>query len=796
MTFRVSNITLQNEPIIPYDFSGLNATGSLAQGFNTCMNYFFYGFSIYVAGKESTILNMSLRENSPGGPTIVQKTVISPTVDQWYYITLDTPIFLPIGHYYIQVSKGDAGKDPWMRTNDGLTTSDCYFFSGNWQPQFWNLTLNIHVKCVVDPESVNLRVFNDAVNQKVINSGNGAGWANITVSISGTSLHFSIANSSPIEYSYSGALIAYRTSKSINAVTLKAGFANWTLKVFSQEGQTWLNVPDYQGNITGFQADYSDIQAFAGVNVVGYSRPDPSILSFSSVIDTITFKSPNKIQGIEIPEEVCSDQVIDLNISTAIPGNLIVKIYSETSIIYENYTFANGITTFRWYVSVTLPAGKYWFNATFFDYNNQVGFIQQNLTLLRVAYIITENISIYALETLRLNYRLFDRYSGTYLDGANVSYALKDQSGILQDCDIGNYTGEIDLEEYALRPGLYMLYLHANKTGYTPLCLFVSLEIQHRPVDLDIFFPGKNLHPGDGFSFSATVRDRLTGSNLLRPTDVIIKIFPTGGNPELDAIVISSIETIASLEFSGFIVPSSAPIGTYDVLIQIESDFYSGEFTLSKGLVIEPSFSWGIISLLIVGICTVVTTAYIRNSRKKSRRLVESTNLLRGEVFSNVIFYKFAKQGPDVIFSEHSLQEPLRTSTGAYFYTTIGQGSQYRTGLFGPLPFGLEDSHEVALIYATKIVDTSVIDPRLNRQNYFLIALITLPENIPSIDRVNLENQLESITKKIPDLSFLKKEDLLDIVSQIRTPCERIYIKLLKRDSFLNLNDREEAKSK
>ncbi|HMF30324.1 MAG TPA: hypothetical protein VKK79_02850 [Candidatus Lokiarchaeia archaeon] len=136
---------------------------------------------------------------------------------------------------------------------------------------------------------------------------------------------------------------------------------------------------------------------------------------------------------------------------------------------------------------------------------------------------------------------------------------------------------------------------------------------------------------------------------------------------------------------------------------------------------------------------------------------------------SNIIFYKITNGGPAVIFSEYPLQEKIEASSAVYLYTMIGQGSQYRTGFFGPVPFGLKDACEIAYIYATLIVDASLEDPRFHKQNYILIALVASFDEVLNINRQHLESRIVQSTKNLSDLSALTVETYSEIIAKIRS---------------------------
>ncbi len=138
-----------------------------------------------------------------------------------------------------------------------------------------------------------------------------------------------------------------------------------------------------------------------------------------------------------------------------------------------------------------------------------------------------------------------------------------------------------------------------------------------------------------------------------------------------------------------------------------------------------------------------------------------------GKIFSNVIFYKFGDQGPTVAYSEYPLQGHEEASAGAYFYTTIGQGAQYSTGLFGPIPFGVKEQGKVALIFATRTQDSGLKDPRLQCQNYILIALVTTPDKIDIVSRDTLEKHLGKVTQTIADLCNMTDQSYARLAEQI-----------------------------
>ncbi len=161
------------------------------------------------------------------------------------------------------------------------------------------------------------------------------------------------------------------------------------------------------------------------------------------------------------------------------------------------------------------------------------------------------------------------------------------------------------------------------------------------------------------------------------------------------------------------------------------------------------------------------TLAILSISLFLSFTTLQLTRRERGTIFSNIIFYKFGDQGPTAAYEEHPLQGHEEASAGAYFYTTIGQGAQYSTGLFGPIPFGLKEQGRVALIFAARTRDSGLKDPRLQCENYLLIAMVTTPDKVSIVDREKLEARLGKLTREIADLCNLTEQEFATYVEQI-----------------------------
>jgi hypothetical protein len=143
-------------------------------------------------------------------------------------------------------------------------------------------------------------------------------------------------------------------------------------------------------------------------------------------------------------------------------------------------------------------------------------------------------------------------------------------------------------------------------------------------------------------------------------------------------------------------------------------------------------------------------------------------------IIHTIVFYKMSTQGPELLFSEQGYdsddesKEDELLRAGVYFYTAIGQGSSYRTGLFGPVPCGVGEE-KVALIYSELVKDTKLKDDRLKGKNYLLIAFITNEHEVALIHKNKLLELVQKRIDKIGDISDLTEEDFRSFIHHLRT---------------------------
>ncbi len=213
-------------------------------------------------------------------------------------------------------------------------------------------------------------------------------------------------------------------------------------------------------------------------------------------------------------------------------------------------------------------------------------------------------------------------------------------------------------------------------------------------------------------------------------------------------VLFISAYSIKRVQIIVYSIISGLILITHFIILMI--NFYGGRITFES------------ISMLFESIFFIIITSTI------SSFLFGLTLRSRIEVIDNIIFYKMSEKGPIPLFFEHSASYNLLIESGVYFYTAIGQGVRYRTGLFGPIPFG-EEMGSVSLIYSAIVRDSDFEGSRLKGKNYIMVAFLGNEKDMGLIERDKVIEIIDDEIKKIRDLAKFKEEDFQDFISSLRT---------------------------
>jgi tetratricopeptide (TPR) repeat protein len=124
----------------------------------------------------------------------------------------------------------------------------------------------------------------------------------------------------------------------------------------------------------------------------------------------------------------------------------------------------------------------------------------------------------------------------------------------------------------------------------------------------------------------------------------------------------------------------------------------------------------------------------------------------------NLIAYKFTKKGvtPFSIIGDEILDDTDLVRYGTFLSVAIALGSEYNTGLYGPLPVTGHPNLE-SIVYAELVEDPQSPDPRLGNKNYLILAII-YPKAYSDVFAL-YRNEVESLFQ-----SSIKNDQIIDTI--------------------------------
>lgn len=137
----------------------------------------------------------------------------------------------------------------------------------------------------------------------------------------------------------------------------------------------------------------------------------------------------------------------------------------------------------------------------------------------------------------------------------------------------------------------------------------------------------------------------------------------------------------------------------------------------------------------------------------------------------HIIGYKWDELGffPFVEYGDLELSEISKQKYGTFVSIATSLGSEYRSGLFGPLPFAEHKDME-SIVYAQMVIDKQTMDYRLENRNYLLVAIV-YPRHIQK--RFNMmREQIKKICSKMftpdTDINKITTEHIIYFQSQLK----------------------------
>ena len=131
---------------------------------------------------------------------------------------------------------------------------------------------------------------------------------------------------------------------------------------------------------------------------------------------------------------------------------------------------------------------------------------------------------------------------------------------------------------------------------------------------MDIIRNKKEILPGEEIVINVIMRDKLTGSSLLRPVGIDFKILTKDGENSNDIFYNQIINATSGEASFSWKIPEDFTPGMFSVKITINNDFYEGDLFLKDGLTVENPSNWR--SLLIFSIILMILSIFMIIKRK------------------------------------------------------------------------------------------------------------------------------------------------------------------------------------
>ncbi len=631
--------------MIVADSAATYSKAEQAQALSITEDAFLLELSVNVKlqNKDETV-RLEVRNASYSGDPIYSSNMVF-SITGWNVIRFADPLFLTMGSYFVYMSsnwvKNQSG---WYRSNDGSDTSDTWINNGGiWQLANWDLALKAKFRKALNPSAVGLEIESVPVEDHE----HGGGMATVTKRITGSQVQFTITNTTPIFCNYQVDATYFRATNTNAEVEIEGVSSTWVLPLaMSNPGGIYQN---YRGSVTGFQEDHVDIQAIYGETGVAFTRPQFGTIVLLSEATRVKFGAPNYVENVTAPQEITVGSQVKFKVKTKAKGNISLRVQGTEETLFSSSALDSQEAEFEWNVTSDLTPGSITLQVLFMG-DGEIGGHRGTLTLQRMGSITSQPLSVSALGSFDLDFRYFDAITRKVIEDANVTYALGPFSGTLVAAESGNYTTEMNLDRFALLPGIYEVAVKAFKMGYQDVHKFIPLVVQSRSVAIEVSQSTGVLTAGNRIQFGLTARDGFTGNSLLRPIDVLLKVTPTGSAENVQPVfsqVFPSVTLQASIEW---MVPESITEGAYDVSVEVLSEYYTGGGRISAGLNIFPAPP---ILVLIMINCGVVVAlgSYVQRKKTKARRSLEGVLLVHeeGAAIKEKISPHFSREDPMVI---------------------------------------------------------------------------------------------------------------------------------------------------
>ncbi|MHA1854801.1 MAG: hypothetical protein ACTSWX_16015, partial [Promethearchaeota archaeon] len=347
------------------------------------------------------------------------------------------------------------------------------------------------------------------------------------------------------------------------------------------------------------------------------------IIEFSSEATHIIFRSLNYINSVTLDDTMQIGSNVSINVSTNGYGDLYAYLIDNDNkaIIYQDSVYNVSNQNFQWYLDPTIDSKSITIEI-FFNGSNEIGYYSNIFNVSRLSEIIAYPIHVNSLDNLSISCLYWDPYKNQSIADGTVSYNFGDLSGSMEFDKNGNYSRSIDLNQYSILPGQYSILLIAEKENYGKIQSEIELMINPRIINLELSKSRTSITPRKTIEFDINLKDIGNHSYLLRSVDLQVRIFYSGNHSNTDLVYNKILEGINNNEAFSWKVPSIIEKGSYDIVVDVLSDYYSGNLSLNHAIIIKPSNFWLISIPIFIGLVTSVVIGYYIKKAKVKQSLL------------------------------------------------------------------------------------------------------------------------------------------------------------------------------
>ena len=608
-----------NEDVVESSNAGSYSRNQQAQSFTIDNTVYLLGFSISTFAKSEIYPQMEIRNNSYSGESIYvfNPLFISGASESgvWVNISFSDEIILTPGTYFLWIEKIGASYSSWEKSLFSENSTDTWEFTTIWQPADYDLSLKVNTSELINPEDVNMKI-NDI---PVVNANNGHGSVKITDDIFFSSITLTVSSDESIIFFYSLGSIFYRNSSIQHDAQIQQDWIDWNLSIYSG----YLDYPyfDYRINVSGIKEDYYDIQVYNKTNVIGYSSISSEVIGFTTEATHIIFKSLNYIESVILDDNLQFGSITTINASAKGIGDIYAFIWDYETLVYQNSSYNVSYQNFHWYLDPSIDLNSV-IVEIFFNGSNEIGYYSKTVSISKISELIASTIYGYTLDNFSFSCQYRDYHTQLPISDGIITYEFGDLSGVMDMDTNENYSHSIDLSQYSIFPGEYSISLTAEKENYGLIYSEIPIVIAPRIVTMELSKSRTTITPGNTIDFEINLKDIGNQSYLLRPVDIQIRFFHSGLHTSGDLVYNELLEGINNKEAFSWKAPSGIEEGSYDIVIEVINEYYTGILNLDQAIEVKSSIFWLISLPIFISLVSSLVGGYFILKEKVKKSLL------------------------------------------------------------------------------------------------------------------------------------------------------------------------------